>query len=102
VDAKIVFWDLSCSITTQPHQKLAIILNELMQEKEVFSSKCGPSAMSTSPRSSSSSRYHEVNKKEVSRTHGSLGQDPTKNRLQVGWPCLYGIGLGNNILKEII
>jgi len=32
-----------------------------------FFSKCGPSAMSTSPRSSSSSRYHEVNKKEVSR-----------------------------------
>jgi len=32
----------------------------------IFSSKCGPSAMSTSPRSSSSSRYHEVNKKEVS------------------------------------
>jgi len=26
---------------------------------------CGPSAMSSSPRSSSSSRYHEVNKKEV-------------------------------------
>jgi len=34
---------------------------------QAFSSKCGPSAMSTSPRSSSSSRYHEVNKKEVSR-----------------------------------
>jgi len=30
-------------------------------------SKCSPSAMSSSPRSSSSSRYHEVNKKEVSR-----------------------------------
>jgi len=34
---------------------------------QVFASKCGPSAMSSSPRSSSSSRYHEVNKKEVSR-----------------------------------
>jgi len=32
-----------------------------------FTSKCGPSAMSSSPRSSSSSRYHEVNKKEVSK-----------------------------------
>jgi len=31
---------------------------------QVFSSKCGPSAMSTSPRSSSSSRYHEVNRKK--------------------------------------
>jgi len=30
---------------------------------QVFTSKCGPSAMSWSPRSSSSSRYHEVNKK---------------------------------------
>jgi len=33
---------------------------------QVFTSKCGPSAMSSSPRSSSPTRYHEVNKKEVS------------------------------------
>jgi len=32
-----------------------------------FTSKCGPSAMSSSPRSSTSSRYHEVNEKDVSR-----------------------------------
>jgi len=32
---------------------------------QVFTSKCDPSAMSSSPRSSSSSRYHKVNKKEV-------------------------------------
>jgi len=43
------------------------LLGPHLEEKQVFSSKCGPSAMSTSPRSSSSSRYHEVNKKEVSR-----------------------------------
>jgi len=30
--------------------------------------KCGSSAMSSSPRSSSSSKYHEVNKKEASRS----------------------------------
>jgi len=34
---------------------------------QVFTSKCGPSAMSSPPGSSSSSRYHEVDKKEVSR-----------------------------------
>jgi len=33
---------------------------------QVFTYKCGPSAMSSSPRSCSSSRYHEVNKKAVS------------------------------------
>jgi len=33
----------------------------------VFTSKCGTSAMSSSPRSSSSPRYHEFNKKEVSK-----------------------------------
>jgi len=32
-----------------------------------LSSKCGPTAMSSSPRSSTSSRNHEVKKKEVSR-----------------------------------
>jgi len=35
--------------------------------RQVFTSKCGLSAMSSSPRSSSSSGYREVNKKEVSR-----------------------------------
>jgi len=37
-------------------------------QSQVFTSKCGPSAMSSSPRSSSSSWYHEVNN-EVSRIY---------------------------------
>jgi len=34
---------------------------------QVFTPTCGPSAMSSSPRFSSSSRYHVFNKKKVSR-----------------------------------
>jgi len=38
---------------------------------QVFTSKCSPSAMSSSPRCSSSSRYHDVNKNEVKSNNTS-------------------------------
>jgi len=60
---KFLHWSPSAEIT----QRFSTI-NDIYN---FFSSKCGPSAMSTSPRSSSSSRYHEVNKKEVSRIYNT-------------------------------
>jgi len=39
----------------------------LRRQRPLLRGKCGASAMSSTPRSSSSLRYHEVNKKEVSR-----------------------------------
>jgi len=51
--------------------RLKAIINR--NRSQVFTSKCGPSAMSSSPRSSSSSMYHEDNKKEVSRIRDSAG-----------------------------
>jgi len=50
------------------HVEVSLMMVFNRNRSQVFTSKCGPSAMSSSPRSSSSSRYHEVNKKEVSWT----------------------------------
>jgi len=43
-------------------------------EAKTCVSQCGPSGMSSSPRSSSSSSYHEVNKNEVSRIPDDSGK----------------------------
>jgi len=49
---------------------LMMVFNRNRSKVTAF--KCGPSAMLSSPMSSSSSRYHGVNKKEVSRTYTYL------------------------------
>jgi len=43
-------------------------------EAKACVSQCGPSEMPSSPRSSSSSSYHEVNKTEVSRIPDDSGK----------------------------
>jgi len=53
------------------HNKIVICMDSRPRELILmfglsFFAKCGPSAISSSPRSSSSSRYHEVNRQEVS------------------------------------
>jgi len=60
-------WRRHFEIKTCDRFRLETIITLKRNRSQVFTSKCGPSAMSSSPRSSSSSRYHEVNMKEVSR-----------------------------------
>jgi len=71
---------------------------------QVFTSKCGPSAMSSS---SSSSRYHEVNKKEVSRIFWTIVmftwfEDTTAERGVEGYlPICFSKNWQNAFLKGI-